>query len=333
MFLPLVNNEKDTGILYLNKKTMNIFNFKSDFSELTKPATKSPTKQDLNAIVEEIHQTFYTEVDRILAEAKIQNTFNDLPVEKIEMAQTLQALGFSQCRDVSEQKANEQEKMRRQFDNGEKKLTIEAVNHFSQKYPLYKFITEDSVKKICKKYNLVYGGVAFYKGSVPQKNLNEILNFKIDENDRPVLGEHINQYLWNRVIGENGQPDFTDELPCIQSPYVRGRNTTYLVEHKSIEIIKERERKYFESITNGEIQDGYTPNATLFSPAPLEITAPLTDFDTRGMELKDHQLTQAPAPDPVVLCPVWFKARKHYLIVTAWGLEANDELVMNPKHN
>jgi hypothetical protein len=38
-------------------------------------------------------------------------------------------------------------------------------------------------------------------------------------------------------------------------------------------------------------------------------------------------------PDPIVLKPVCYKKRKYFLIVTAWGLEAADELVVNPNHN
>jgi len=35
----------------------------------------------------------------------------------------------------------------------------------------------------------------------------------------------------------------------------------------------------------------------------------------------------------VVLKPVVYNKQKYYLIVTAWGLEASDELVVNQKMN
>lgn len=66
---------------------------------------------------------------------------------------------------------------------------------------------------------------------------------------------------------------------------------------------------------------------------PLEIVAPSNDFDMKNMQIKDFQLSAKPAPDPIVLQPVWFKGKKHYLIVTAWGLEAGDESVVNANHN
>jgi len=51
------------------------------------------------------------------------------------------------------------------------------------------------------------------------------------------------------------------------------------------------------------------------------------------MEIKDFKLSKIEIPDPVVLQPVFFKGKKHYLIVTAWGIEAEDELVKNSNHN
>jgi len=59
----------------------------------------------------------------------------------------------------------------------------------------------------------------------------------------------------------------------------------------------------------------------------LKICAPLKDMDTTGKELRDYKLVNH--PDPVVLQPV----KGGYLIVTAWGDESKDELVVNEKLN
>ena len=68
---------------------------------------------------------------------------------------------------------------------------------------------------------------------------------------------------------------------------------------------------------------------------PLEIAAPLEDFNMKGAELKDFKISNIPIkiPDPVVLKPVIFNNNKYYLIVTAWGKEASDEIVVNSKFN
>ena len=53
--------------------------------------------------------------------------------------------------------------------------------------------------------------------------------------------------------------------------------------------------------------------------APLEICAPLNQFNITDLELQVKKLVkkQIKIKDPIVLCPVFFKNVKHYLIVTA----------------
>ena len=58
-----------------------------------------------------------------------------------------------------------------------------------------------------------------------------------------------------------------------------------------------------------------------------------SDFNTEGMQLEGFNLKPIELPDPIVLQPVCFENKKHYLIVTAWGAEASDESVVNQKYN
>jgi len=50
-------------------------------------------------------------------------------------------------------------------------------------------------------------------------------------------------------------------------------------------------------------------------------------------EIKDFKISKIEIPDPVVLQPVLFENTKYYLILSAWGQEATDELVVNQKFN
>lgn len=62
----------------------------------------------------------------------------------------------------------------------------------------------------------------------------------------------------------------------------------------------------------------------------LKICAPVKDMDITGLELTEgYKLTKKHIPDPVVLQPV----KNGYLILTAWGDEASDELVVNQINN
>jgi hypothetical protein len=63
----------------------------------------------------------------------------------------------------------------------------------------------------------------------------------------------------------------------------------------------------------------------------LQICAPIKDMDISGLELEEgYKLTRKlDIPDPVVLQPV----NGGYLIITAWGDEASDPLVVNENFN
>ena len=79
----------------------------------------------------------------------------------------------------------------------------------------------------------------------------------------------------------------------------------------------------------------YTKNHIIYYKNSLEICAPLSQFDITDLELQGKKLVkkQIKIKDPIVLCPVFFKNVKHYLIVTAWGKEASDFEVINQKLN
>ena len=67
----------------------------------------------------------------------------------------------------------------------------------------------------------------------------------------------------------------------------------------------------------------------------LAICAPLKDMNMQGMKLDGvHMVKDVPVPDPVVLMPKNHKnGTVGYLILTAWGDEASDELVVNQNNN
>jgi hypothetical protein len=143
----------------------------------------------ISEIVEEIHETFYTEVDRLLADAKIANSLDTNKQDLIDKCERLKSLGFTNTVEVKEAEKEILRLENLKRGNEEKKTLTEAINYFSFKYPNYKFITEESVRKICKKYNLVYGEISRYIGTVPDKNLKHIEGFKVLEDDECFITE------------------------------------------------------------------------------------------------------------------------------------------------
>lgn len=251
-----------------------------------------------NNVIKEIHHTFDTEVDRLFETAKVMNSLETDKSELIDKCHRLKSKGFHSTKEVVESEAEIKRLNNLETENKNKQSLIDAINYFIFNYPNYKFITEDSVKKICAKYNLVYSKVNNYIGTVPDKNLKHIEEFKIKEDDE-----------------------------CYEKTFVGGWkrrkiHATFIsyVEHKKIQ--NENLRKIFSLYDTDDSEK-----------CPLEIVAPLKDFNAHNMNLEGFKLSEKVILDPIVLCPVIYKNSKHYLIVTAWGLEGEDELVVNHKMN
>lgn len=261
-----------------------------------KVTTTFQKKKSVDDLIEEIHESFYTEVDRLLADARISRSLETDKQDLIDKATRLRNLGFKNTKEVIEAQQEIDRLRELESTNKMNQDLVNAIEYFSARYFNYKFITEDSVKKICAKYNLVYGTIDKYIGTVPDKNLKHIEDFKIKEED--VCYNEINNDRWNRRV------------------------TKYEV----------RSKQYVDKEIKMGRADLYGSDHS-FEKCPLEIVAPLKDFNMKAHEVKDFKISKIEIPDPVVLQPVIYNDQKHYLIVTAWGIEASDELVVNFNHN
>lgn len=272
------------------------------FTKITKVEVKN---KSINEIIDEIHESFYTEVDKLLASAKIAGSLHTEHHALIDKCERLKALGFVNTKEVKEAEIEIARLNDIKIDNDKKQDLIEAINYFSFKYPHYKFITENSVKKICEKYGLVYGNINQYTGTVPDKNLDHIERFKINKEDECYEYYHLHTKFTMRESNNK----FSYMIVDLQTHTMI---TTQMGEHSRF--------------------DGYT--RTINEKCGLEIAAPLKDFNIDKHEIKHFKVSQKiEIPDPVVLKPVFFKNKKHYLIVTAWGQEASDGLVVNERMN
>lgn len=267
----------------------------------------------VNEVIEEIHENFYTEVDKLLASAKIANSLDTDKQDLIDKCVRLKALGFTNTKEVKEAEAEIARLDELKRDNEAKKTLIEAINYFSFKYPNYKFITEKSVEKICAKYNLVYGAIDRYIGTVPDKNLKHIEDFRVLEDDECFVYEELHSSRFGGI--ENGEISIRKEYKTSKS-------------FKKEQGLKNNPDWYRQAMSMRRI--GYRE---INMKCPLEIAAPLKDFNMTNAEVKGFKISKIEIPDPIVLKPVIFNNQKHYLIVTAWGLEASDELVVNQKFN
>jgi len=271
------------------------------FKRATEAITEVMDPRSNEEIIAEIHETFNTEVERLLEGTKVKASLHTDKEILLAKSRRLANLGFTNTTDTLKGRKEADRINKLRSANLEKDLLNETILHFQNKYPLYKFITEVSVKRICEKYGLVYGPIGRYEGFVPEKNLVEIENFKVEDEDKAY---HTVDYHYSTY----------DDSVTVK--YYSKKAYDYRYE-------QHRARSY----SSGR-------NASFEGQAPFEIAAPVKDFNTDNMVLSGSKLSlKVTPPDPIVLQPVMFKDKKHYLIVTAWGEEASDPLVVNEKLN
>jgi hypothetical protein len=274
-------------------------------------------------LVMEIHEAFYSADERLLQEAK--DLLANPKIDKALYAERLSKVGFAASKPVKDA-----------IDMAEAHLkagdTIKTVEYYRVHYPNNKYITAEEVKKICEKYGLLLGDASNYIGDVPEKNLGEIERFRLRKED------------WTEKALSYGFGSFTMEM----------FSSLWSSQYLGIASAKSRRSgvlsDYYRRVNEGiglitlpptyadeqpKIDYGYSVGVDPYKKeepsketeqAAFKICAPKKDFNTAGYEVKDGHIL---VYDPVVLQPV----KEGFLIVTAWGAEASDELVINHNQN
>lgn len=242
----------------------------------TKQVAKQPTViNDTISIDEQIYKDVYSAQELLLAEA---NSILSKPTgyneERYSRLQEMHRLGFSNAAEVKEFK--EMDNKRKEHEDIKSK-----IEYYQQTYPLHKFISEEAVKTICKKYNLLLTMTSDYIAEIPEKNQKEIVAFRVKRKD---TREPYEVYRGMMFMPMFHYPRFNDQ-------------------------------RDYEAYNNEKL-----------SGKNLLIVAPEHKLKTEG-KIKDGHILKI--KDPIVLQPV----TKGYLIVSSWGLEAGDELVVNSINN
>lgn len=246
--------------------------------------TKKSKVSTINAVqlVEKIHNEFDTAADRLLDEAKSIIANSD-----IEKGERLKAIGFSNAAPVKKSETALQ-----------KKELAEKIEYYQVFYPNNKFITDEEVERICKKYGLLFGETRNYIGNIPEKNLKEIEAFVLREEDMKVV-TNFDDYIRReasirRMESLSAMTNSMLGRPTYQSP--------------------ERKNEPPKELITRTVKPQF------------KICAPEKDFDTFGMVVRDGFKLEY---DPIVLQPV----DKGYLVISKWGIEGEDEIVVNQKMN
>lgn len=269
--------------------------------------------------VMEIHHEFETAADKLLEEAK--SIIQEAATKDVDKVSRLEKLGFKQVNQVTQLKPLLQKAEL-------SKEQIELLKYYRQEYPFNKFITEEQVKIICHKYNLVCGDVSRFTGFVPEKNLREIERFKLKEREANILlcketrGEKRTFILENAEIGTNFHS------PSFEHIYIKEQERSRYAKAAFQRAVGDE--VFYANDDNNLFNIGFRPENFIIESNSLKICAPVKDMDISGLELTDgYKLEKKHIPDPVVLQLV----KGGYLILTAWGDEASDPFVVNEINN
>lgn len=275
-------------------------------------------KKQYPQVVHDIHNEFFTAGDEILKEAEC--LLKDLEQKDLTKGRRLAALGFSKTREAVVAIETENKL-------ATTKDIADLVMYYRINYPNNKFITEEQVKQICKKYGLVCGETSMYKGFVPENKLFLIEQFKLKKQDIP-YAIITDSWHGDEIVGFLKKEDIISDYAnrCISN------NTTfYLVSGNQCKVndVKNAERyRYIGKGLSGIYEQERYLRVEAATNVTMKICAPLKDMEIPdGKEVKGYKIQNI--PDPVVLQQV----NGGYLIVAAWGDEASDEIVVNQTSN
>ena len=353
----------------------------------------------MNTTVQEIHNKVYS------AEKEIENLVFKINEGAIKKASSdlsaVKGMGFSSISNVDP--AATQSKNESLFNK---------ISDLKERNPFVKFITENQLEEICKKYNLVMGWPSIFKADIPVKNIKEIADFKMKDEDlrsySPSItieaeGNWRSNNRWNygslrsgnfsmgglaippafsspslrpiapswldlsnadfKAIGEaQKRLEKREEPREVQQSMVSGNigiydngvkvDYTYMsLTEEDLNIIHNSRRRHnltYEDIkqnlsenTVSQIEDllvSVKDNADT-SRFDTVVVATTNHFDLLGKSVVNHRIVEEEVPFellPAAMDPIVLKKTKHdgiLAVVTAWGDEANDPLLINELYN
>lgn len=300
------------------------------------------------SIVAEIHESFTRAELELVYEAEM--ILKEATEENKEKADRLTKLGFGSAKPVerlSDKKMQEAEQL------------LHLRKRYSRIAPQYKFLTEDKLVEICSKYKIVVGASERYTEDIPEKNQKDILNFNIlDDSFLEISDDKYRNAVWIPKHGSGMHPKNmgTEHLYnalkhiCMTTLSSYSLNFDPNIFRAMItELVLRGEKGKVEGLSYYVDQTRLSAKQKNELLKPMKTTyfyvaADIDSFDTKGTELESVFLNEAENDeelaesikstlyreyDPIVLA----KVQGGYLVVTAWGDEAEDPDVIQPNRN
>ena len=265
-------------------------------------APPPPPLKPKRSIAEKIQREMVDRQDalfRQIEELAKQQVPEDDP--EIIRAKRLQALGFGAQPSVEKMKTAE---MLAQKAANDRELQRKGAAVF----PGLKYISEDVMQVVCRKYNLVLGDVGDFNGEIPDWALDQI------ERCNPRIGTVYTESSFFSAYGVEARDKYAK---AVADP----------------RLFTTMSRSQFGSLmhyrtSNPEVAKEYGAEML---PAPLMIAAPTHEMIVRrGMVLVNGRIV----PDPTIQDPiVCVEVPGGFAVVCAWGEEGSDPGVFNAESN
>ena len=278
--------------------------------------------------IQDIHNEFDSVEDILLLEADVLidelNSKSDSTLES--KAKDLEKLGFFKSFVVKNSKELN------------KKIQItkeqaDLIREYKQLYPFQKFLTEEELDRICQKYGLIYAPVGNYIEDVPQKNLNEIANAKaLEARFRPKNNKYIT-ITSATSFASTTESNFPKEMKAFLKDPIelhfdikRDRYSNYSTEEILDKLGYKGPPAQWSNLTKVEVNE--------VSKEGLFIAAPETHFDLSDVSKEKKYGYFKSHVTIVIQDPIVFRYCKGGVqVLSKWGDEASDELLVNPIEN
>lgn len=274
--------------------------------------------------VEKIHQEIDTAQERLLNQALSlieKNTIED----NLNISTKLNELGF-----VNTPNAIKNNTRKKSIQENQRQA--ELIKYYSQTYPLLKFLTEDEMERICKKYELIFAPVDNYIKDVPDKNIIEIHNSKkLLNSDIVNFRQHLIIKKWHKYVSREVK-NFYNTIKKKHYPY------TSLEDEVIVKWFKKNgyDGDFGRKNDNQWIYPNENNQVILknYDFTKLFIAAPKSHFNLKGLGKNKFGYYSVKIIKNEPKDPIAFRYVKGGIqVLSKWGLEANDEALRNPIEN
>lgn len=294
-----------------------------------------PSSQE---IIAQIHNEFDTACDRLLLEAnEIIDNINIGSLTDIEKkAKRLENIGFINSESVIKSKPIKEQKKALEIKRSMLQEEANLLQYYKYTYPFQKFITQEELDRICEKYKLIHAPVDRYKMDVPDKNIKDI------ETAQPLKGsDEFERHF--KLIGENDRNKLFVESMI---KHFNTRSNVFSLSQLNSGIGNKHlirdwgyggtSNMWGYCLINYVGLEGSYYNLKIeeIDKSGLFICAPEKEFDLTGLKRKSKygfmKVFETEIKDPIVF---QYCRGGIIRILTMWGGEASDELLINPINN